>query len=98
MSRSGSPTELQALFLPGFANETGVSSPGRTPGHVEAGEERFLVEWDKSTGRVWYDILAFSRPRHLLTRLGNWQVRRMQRRFAHESVAAMQRTVTAVTT
>ena len=71
---------------------------GTLPGHVEAGEERFLVEWDKSTGRVWYDILAFSRPRHLLTRLGNWQVRRMQRRFAHESVAAMQRTVTAVTT
>jgi uncharacterized protein (UPF0548 family) len=44
---------------------------GTLPGHVEAGEERFLVEWNKSDNRVWYDILAFSRPRHLLTRLGN---------------------------
>jgi uncharacterized protein (UPF0548 family) len=63
------------------------------PGHVEAGEERFLVEWSKSDNRVWYDILAFSRPRHLLTRLGNFQVRRMQKRFAHESAEVMQRAV-----
>jgi uncharacterized protein (UPF0548 family) len=62
---------------------------GTLPGHVEAGEERFLVEWDKSDDRVWYDILAFSRPRHILTRLGNRQVRRMQKRFARESAAAM---------
>ena len=62
---------------------------GALPGHVEAGEERFLVEWDISDNRVWYDILAFSRPRHLLTRMGNFLVRRMQKRFAIESAAAM---------
>jgi uncharacterized protein (UPF0548 family) len=69
---------------------------GTLPGHVEAGEERFLVEWDKSDNRVWYDILAFSRPRHFLTRLGNFQVRRMQKRFARESAAAMRRAVQLV--
>jgi uncharacterized protein (UPF0548 family) len=68
---------------------------GTLPGHVESGEERFLVEWDKSDNRVWYDILAFSRPRHALARLGNFQVRRMQKRFARESAAAMQRVAAA---
>jgi uncharacterized protein (UPF0548 family) len=68
---------------------------GTLPGHVEAGEERFLIEWNKSDNRVWYDILAFSRPRHLLTRLGNFQVRRMQKRFARGSAAAMLRSVAA---
>jgi uncharacterized protein (UPF0548 family) len=64
---------------------------GTLPGHVEAGEERFLVEWDRTTDRVFYDILAFSRPRHILTRIAPWQVRRMQKRFASESSAAMVR-------
>jgi uncharacterized protein (UPF0548 family) len=66
---------------------------GTLPGHVETGEERFMIEWDRSDDRVWYDILAFSRPRHLLTRAGNFQVRRMQKRFARESAAAMLRAV-----
>ncbi len=69
---------------------------GTLPGHVETGEERFLVEWDKSDNRVWYDIVAFSRPRHVLVRIGNFQVRRMQKRFARESAAAMLRAVQPV--
>jgi uncharacterized protein (UPF0548 family) len=81
------PSESMSRF--GFAY-------GTLPGHVEAGEERFLVEWDKSDNRVWYDIHAFSRPRHVLARLGNFQVRRMQKRFARESAAAMQRAVQPV--
>src|SRR5262249_21736988 len=32
--------------------------------HAEKGEERFTLEWDHTTGKVCYDILAFSRPRH----------------------------------
>ena len=44
---------------------------GTLPDHVESGEERFLVEWDEASGDVWYDILAFSRPRHPLIRMGN---------------------------
>jgi uncharacterized protein (UPF0548 family) len=66
---------------------------GTLPGHVEAGEERFLVEWDRTDNSVWYDIRAFSRPRHVLTRIGQWHVRRMQQRFRNDSAAAMLRAV-----
>lgn len=66
---------------------------GTLPGHAESGEERFLVEWDRATDAVWYDILAFSRPRHPLARLGYPLSRRTQRRFARDSAAAMLRAV-----
>jgi uncharacterized protein (UPF0548 family) len=66
---------------------------GTLPGHAESGEERFLAEWDRATGRVWYDILAFSRPRHVLARLGYPWTRRVQKRFARDSGAAMVRAV-----
>jgi len=62
---------------------------GTLPGHVESGEERFLIEWNRSDNSVWYDILAFSRPNHFLTRLGYPFVRRTQKRFARDSAAAM---------
>ena len=62
---------------------------GTLPGHVESGEERFLIEWDRDHNSVWYDILAFSRPNHFLTRLGYPVVRRTQKRFARDSAAAM---------
>lgn len=65
---------------------------GTLPGHAERGEERFQVEMD-AAGRVWYDVLAFSRPRHVLARIGYPYTRRMQKRFARGSAAAM-RTVT----
>jgi uncharacterized protein (UPF0548 family) len=64
---------------------------GTLPGHVESGEERFLLEWDQDEGSVWYDILAFSRPNHFLAKIGYPFVRRMQKRFARESAAAMLR-------
>jgi uncharacterized protein (UPF0548 family) len=67
---------------------------GTLPGHVESGEERFLVEWDRNTDQVWFDILAFSRPRHFLTRLGHRHARAMQKQFAQQSTAAMQSAVT----
>jgi uncharacterized protein (UPF0548 family) len=71
---------------------------GTLPGHVEAGEERFLVEWDRATDGVFYDIFAFSRPRHILTRMAPWQVRRMQKQFARDSAAAMVRVVQSSST
>jgi uncharacterized protein (UPF0548 family) len=37
--------------------------------HIERGEERFSVEW-LADDSVWYDILAFSQPRHVLARAG----------------------------
>ena len=33
---------------------------GTLPEHAESGEERFLIEWDRTDESVWYDILAFS--------------------------------------
>ncbi len=70
----------------GFAN-------GTLPGHSGTGEERFLVEWDRAGGGVWYDILAFSRPHAFLARIGYPYMRRVQRRFGRESAAAMVRAV-----
>lgn len=66
---------------------------GTLPGHWEMGEERFLVEWLKSDNSVWYDLLAVSRPRHWLARLGYWFARREQGRFRIESGLAMQAAV-----
>jgi uncharacterized protein (UPF0548 family) len=57
--------------------------------HAECGEERFTVEWNRSEGNVWYDILAFSRPQKTLARLGGPMSRMLQRRFAEASKAAM---------
>ena len=68
---------------------------GTLPGHFESGEERFLIEWDRSDDGVWYDILAFSRPNHVLTRLGYPVVRRLQKRFGRDSAVAMRRAVGA---
>lgn len=66
---------------------------GTLPGHVESGEELFLIEWDRNTNSVSYQILAFSRPKHLLTRLGYPLVRRNQKRFGRDSATAMFRAV-----
>ena len=66
---------------------------GTLPGHVESGEELFQIEWDQNTNSVWYDILAFSRPNHFLTRLGYPLVRHTQKRFGRDSAAAMYRAV-----
>lgn len=62
---------------------------GTLPDHAARGEERFLIEWDQADNGVWYDILAFSRPNHFLTRLGYPVVRRIQKRFGRQSAAAM---------
>jgi uncharacterized protein (UPF0548 family) len=66
---------------------------GTLPDHAGTGEERFLVGWDRASGEVWYDILAFSRPHIVLTRLAYPYLRRVQKRFGKESAAAMVRAV-----
>ena len=67
---------------------------GTLPGHVERGEERFSVEWlDDDT--VWYDLLAFSRPRYWGARLAKPVARMLQRRFVRLSKAAMREAVAA---
>jgi uncharacterized protein (UPF0548 family) len=62
---------------------------GTLPEHTESGEERFTIEWHEQDDAVWYDILAFSRPQQLLARLGYPFARRLQKRFARDSAAAM---------
>lgn len=64
---------------------------GTLPAHAERGEERFLVQWDKADDSVWYDLLAFSSPNSLLAKMGYPVVRRLQKRFAHDSKLAMLR-------
>jgi len=89
---------LNACRVVYVVDETGPISKfgfayGTLPGHVESGEERFLVEWDKSDDSVWYDILAFSRPYQFSARLGYPVVRRLQKRFGRDSAASMLRAV-----
>lgn len=66
---------------------------GTLPSHAERGEERFTVEYHLADRRVWYDIYAFSRPNHILAKLGYPFCRRLQKRFAQESKRAMARAV-----
>ncbi|REJ64741.1 MAG: DUF1990 domain-containing protein [Planctomycetota bacterium] len=61
---------------------------GTLPDHVEMGEERFSIEQDAG-GRVWYDLAAWSRPRHLLTRVGYPVARALQARFRRDSQRAV---------
>ena len=62
---------------------------GTLPDHVESGEERFKVEWDSNDDKVWYDILAFSRPHHPLVKMAAPLARKLQKQFARESMKRM---------
>ena len=61
---------------------------GTLPNHIESGEERFSVEW-LPDDTVWYDLKAFSKPRHWLVRLFKPVARLLQRRFVRASQRAM---------
>jgi uncharacterized protein (UPF0548 family) len=65
---------------------------GTLPEHGELGEERFTVEYNADDRSVWYDLYALSRP-SLVARLGYPFTRVLQKRFAIDSKAAMQRSV-----
>ena len=64
---------------------------GTLPEHAERGQEQFTVEWLTEDDSVWYDILAYSRPNHPLASLGYPLTRMLQKRFARDSMRAMQR-------
>ena len=68
---------------------------GTLPEHAESGEERFQVEWHQEDDTVWYDILAFSRPNQLFSRMAYPYVRHKQKQFARESMLAMKTAVAA---
>ena len=66
---------------------------GTLTGHAEQGEERFLITRDAHG--VWFELLAFSRPRHPLARLGAPFVRFLQRRAARAYLRALRGTARA---
>jgi len=76
---------------PDAASNEAAFAYGTLAGHVAAGEERFSVRHDPGTDEVVFEILAFSRPAVLLTRLGRPWMRRVQRRFAGDAAAALAR-------
>ncbi len=61
--------------------------------HAEMGEERFTISWNAAEDSVWFDVLAFSKPGHILAKIGHPFSRRLQRRFARDSMAAMMKAV-----
>lgn len=63
---------------------------GTLPEHIECGEERFSVEW-LPDDTVWYDLKAFSKPRHWLVRLFKPVARLLQMRFVRASQRAMRK-------
>jgi len=62
-------------------------------GHVEQGEERFLLYWDLATDEVWYKLDAVSRPNHVLAWIAYPYARWQQSRFRTESCASMKDSV-----
>jgi uncharacterized protein (UPF0548 family) len=98
LARSSGLSWLVACRIIYVINENGPITRfgfayGTLPDHAATGEERFLIEWNRADDSVWYDILAFSRPRHRLARWGYPVIRRMQQRFGRESAAAVLRAV-----
>jgi uncharacterized protein (UPF0548 family) len=64
---------------------------GTLTDHAEQGEERFTVEYNRENEAVWYDVLAFSRPRSLLAWVGYPITRALQKHFIRDSKQAMER-------
>ena len=62
---------------------------GTLPDHVGRGEERFCVEWNREDDTVWYDLLAFSKPNQLPSKMAYPFMRHQQKRFAAASLQAM---------
>jgi uncharacterized protein (UPF0548 family) len=61
--------------------------------HMERGEERFEVRWERASDRVVYEVVAYSQPRHWLARASGPLARAAQARFRAHSGRAMQRAV-----
>jgi uncharacterized protein (UPF0548 family) len=66
---------------------------GTLPAHSEQGEEKFVVEWDKTSDTVWYELYAFAKPKNWLAKIGFPFVNFLQKRFAAESYQAMLKAV-----
>ncbi|KAJ3681939.1 hypothetical protein LUZ60_014512 [Juncus effusus] len=83
---------LQIVYVSNAVNRAKRDSfsfgSGTLQGHLLAGEERFSVEWDKDD-KVWYEIISFSKPAHILSFIGYPYVRLRQKYFTQQSTQAM---------
>ena len=61
---------------------------GTLPGHIETGEELFLVYLNDSED-VIYEIRAFSKPYHIFAKIGYPLVRFLQEKFRQDSLQSM---------
>jgi uncharacterized protein (UPF0548 family) len=68
---------------------------GTLPEHAESGEERFLIEWDRSQDIVFYDVIAFSNPNFILGWLAYPLVRYIQNSFRRDSERVMKRMISS---
>jgi uncharacterized protein (UPF0548 family) len=66
----------------GFAYGTSVE-------HAEQGEERFTVEWHRTSDLVYCEIPSFSRPGNAAVKVAYVLARRLQRSFLRHALAAM---------
>lgn len=62
---------------------------GTLPEHAERGEERFTVEWHRSSDLVCYEIVSFSRPGNTAVKIAYPLARGLQNRFLRHSIAAI---------
>ncbi|TVU48675.1 hypothetical protein EJB05_08320, partial [Eragrostis curvula] len=67
---------------------------GTLQGHLLAGEERFSVQLDEED-RVWYEVMSFSKPAHILSTVCYPYVQLRQKHFAQQSGQALLRHVAA---
>lgn len=63
---------------------------GTLPAHIESGEELFLVSKDEK-GIVWYEIRAFSRPKHWIAKVSYPIIRLLQAQFRRDSARQMEK-------
>jgi hypothetical protein len=61
---------------------------GTLPTHVESGEQRFIIEWNKKTNNVYIEVISFSQPQQWFTKLGYPVARSIQKHFADASLDA----------
>lgn len=90
---SFNPARIIEVHGSSTPSSTGTSTFGFTygtvRGHVEAGEERFLLTWDHVSNEVFYELEAVSRPKHFLAWLVYPYSRILQARFRKESCASV---------
>ncbi len=94
--RSINPCRIIYLLEENTETERFGFAFGTLPGHSEKGEERFTVEWRHADDSVWFELLSFARPHHILAKIGFPLVGLFQRKFAADSCRAMLQAVSRI--